>query len=90
MIHKASLGIGLKGRVECIQVLEHGLIVQELAGFDNLILDNGLEMVAGNILAGLFTVAAIGTGNTAPASNQTTLVAETSRTDTLFTAGTNV
>lgn len=85
---KASLGFGLKGRVESIQVLERGIIVREYDGFDNLILDNGLEMVAFNAVAALFSAAAIGTGNTVPANNQVALTSEAARTQTLFAAGT--
>jgi hypothetical protein len=74
----------IKGRVESIQILEGGIIVAEYPGFDNLVLDAGLDMVGsgGTGYAQLSTACAIGTGNAAPAVGQTTLQAQSAFTVT--------
>lgn len=75
--------VRLKGRVERIQILEKGIIVKEYDGFDNLVLDSGLNLCATTLFASLSRYCAVGTGNTAPAVGQNLLNAEVARTGTM-------
>jgi hypothetical protein len=77
--------VKLAGRVERIQVLERGIIVAEYDGFDNLVLDSGLNLAASFAFADLFAYCAVGTGNAVPAVNQNSLVAEAARTGSYVT-----
>lgn len=81
--------LGLKGRVVRMDVLERGRVVRSLEGFNNLILDQGLNEVANRVIALCFVACAVGTGNTAPANAQTSLVAESVRTSTYLTGAGN-
>jgi hypothetical protein len=81
--------VRLRGRVDKIQVLEKGIIVKEYDGFDNLVLDAGLNLVATNPYANLSRACCIGTGNTAPAVGQSLLTAEVARTLTMVTGAGN-
>lgn len=85
----SPLQIGVSGRVARIDVLEGGIIVKSLDGFDNLILNQGLDSIASRAFAECFTACAVGTGNTAPANADTQLVAEIARTTTYLTGAGN-
>ena len=80
MLNISPIQSKISGRVARIDVLEKGIIVQSLEGFNNLILDSGLDILGTISLADAFKVCAVGTGSTAPAVNNTQLVAEVART----------
>jgi hypothetical protein len=81
----APLQAKVSGRVARIDVLERGIIVKSLKGFNNLILNQGLDSIGVRKFSECFIACAVGTGNTAPANNQTALVAEAARTATYLT-----
>lgn len=57
------------------------------AGWDNLILDSGLNLLATNSFAGVFRVCVVGTGNSTPTVGQSALDAESARTSNYLTSG---
>lgn len=75
-----GIGLGLRGRVVDVQVIERGVIVRRTGSFPNMILTQGLNTVATTVFARVFEYCAVGTGNTPPAASQTGLVAEAART----------
>lgn len=80
---------GLKGVVKEWQVINgDGSVDQQGGGFENLILDQGLDQVASNLFAQLTENCAIGTGTTTPSQSDTGLVNESARTNNYFMANT--
>jgi hypothetical protein len=86
----AETRMRLSGRVANVQVLEQdGTISFETGGFDNLILDQGLNLVATNLICDLFKSCAVGTGNTVPNVLDVGLNAEYARTANYLTGAGN-
>lgn len=77
--------LGLKGHVEW-QVREADGTIATSGERDNLILDQGLNMLPDRWIADCFTSCCVGTGNSAPAAGQTGLDLEIARTNTYQTA----
>lgn len=72
---------GIKGEIRSIQIIrKDGSVRQKLGPYPNLITDAGLNAIGAHgsttKLGGLFNHLGVGTGNTAPANDQTTLVAQ--------------
>ncbi|HET7674769.1 MAG TPA: hypothetical protein VFL54_04540 [Gammaproteobacteria bacterium] len=77
--------LGLRGHVEW-QVREADGAIARQGERDNLILDQGLNMLPDRWIADCFTSCCVGTGNSAPAAGQTGLDLEIARTNTYQTA----
>ncbi|HET8550887.1 MAG TPA: hypothetical protein VFM97_00235 [Gammaproteobacteria bacterium] len=76
--------LGLRGHVEW-QVREADGTITQRGERDNMILDQGLNMLPDRWIADCFTACCVGTGNSAPAAGQTGLDLEIARTNTYIT-----
>ena len=77
-------GVGISGEYKLVVSDAHGNVKRETDWFPNIILDQGLNRLGTD--AGIVG-AAIGTGTTVPAANQTGLVTQSAWTTTTATGG---
>lgn len=70
-----NINVGIKGQYKLV-VLRESSIHFETDWFDNLILNNGLNYLGGDVNSNPIPIARVGTGNTPVAVNQTELISQ--------------
>lgn len=83
---KSPCHFGLKGQVYW-EVLDSDGRIDAKGGHPNLILDKGLDLIATNAIASMFTYCCVGTGNSTPIVSQLGLDNEKARTNNYLTSG---
>lgn len=88
MMFAGGITTGLKGLVKQWQVInKDGTVEQQGGGFENLIVDQGMDMPSNNVFAALTRYCSVGTGTASPSQSDTGLVNEIARTGNIAGIG---